>query len=163
MVRLWIAKFRQVATELTSLKDEQKPVIFTLFQNSPGRSTLGFDSTQLNLEIRYLSASNAPGTSFLLRPILGVLQIGIGAKVMDAHTLPISAERNLRDPIEIRVDIVHPTPVDVFPATTVMSSLRFRMGIAEEENASLRGKIKTIEAIDIITRKQEKRARMELE
>nr|GFA23194.1 hypothetical protein [Tanacetum cinerariifolium] len=108
---------------------------------------------------------------------------------MDVPTLPVSAEKNLGDPIEIRVDIVHPAPADVFPAATVvrtlaqhgeairgihghlqrvpineeMNALRFRMGIAEEENASLRGRIKTIEAIDTITRRQEKRARMELE
>nr|GEU96158.1 hypothetical protein [Tanacetum cinerariifolium] len=111
------------------------------------------------------------------------------SKVMDVPTLPVSAEKNLGDPIEIRVDIVHPVPTDVFPTTTVvrtlaqhgeairgihghlqgfpineeMNALRFRMGMAEEENASLRGRIKTIEAIDTITRKQEKRARMELE
>nr|GFC48913.1 hypothetical protein [Tanacetum cinerariifolium] len=108
--------------------------------------------------------------------------------VMDAPTLPISAEKNPRDPIDIRVDIVHPTPVDVFPVATVvrtlaqhgeairgihghlegvpineeMNALRFRMGMVEEENASLRDSIKTMEAIDIITRRQEKMARMEL-
>ncbi|GJQ93123.1 hypothetical protein Tco_0004262 [Tanacetum coccineum] len=37
------------------------------------------------------------------------------------------------------------------------------MGMAEEENASLRGKIKTMEATDTVTRRHEKRARMELE
>ncbi|GJT66451.1 hypothetical protein Tco_1017931 [Tanacetum coccineum] len=84
-------------------------------------------------------------------------------EVMAAPTTPVSAERNLGDPIEIRVDIVHPAPVDVFPAATVMSALRFRMGMAEEENASLRGRIKTMEATDAVTRRQEKRARMELE
>ncbi|GKC10946.1 hypothetical protein Tco_1007728 [Tanacetum coccineum] len=42
---------------------------------------------------------------------------------MDAPTLPISVERNLRDPIEIRVDIVHPAPVDVFPAAIVVRTL----------------------------------------
>nr|GEZ11999.1 hypothetical protein [Tanacetum cinerariifolium] len=76
---------------------------------------------------------------------------------MDAPTLSVSAEKNLGDPIEIRVDIVHPAPVDIFPAATVeMSALRFRMGMAEEENASLRGRIKTIEAIDTVTCRQEK-------
>nr|GEZ03676.1 hypothetical protein [Tanacetum cinerariifolium] len=85
--------------------------------------------------------------------------------VMDAPTFPVSAKKNLGDPIEIRVDIVHPAPVDVFPTATVvrtlaqheeairgihghlqgvpineeMNALRFRMGMAEEENASLRG------------------------
>ncbi|GKA43265.1 hypothetical protein Tco_0735989 [Tanacetum coccineum] len=98
-------------------------------------------------------------------------------------------EMNLGDPIDIRVDIVHPAPVDVFPAATVvrilaqhgeairgihghlqgvpineeMSALRFRMRMVKEENASLRGKIKTMEATDTITRRQEKRARMKLE
>ncbi|GJX20334.1 hypothetical protein Tco_0223011 [Tanacetum coccineum] len=108
---------------------------------------------------------------------------------MDVPTLPVSAERNLGDPIEIRVDIVYPAPVDVFPAVIVVrtltqhgeairgiqghlqgvpineevSALRFRMCMAEEENASLRGKIKTMEATNTITHRQEKRARMELE
>nr|GFC40030.1 hypothetical protein [Tanacetum cinerariifolium] len=83
--------------------------------------------------------------------------------VMDAPTLPVSAEKNPGDPIDIRVDIVHPTPADVFPTATVeMNALRFRMGMVEEENASLCGSIKTMEAIDTITRRQEKRARMEL-
>nr|GEW29459.1 putative reverse transcriptase domain-containing protein [Tanacetum cinerariifolium] len=44
------------------------------------------------------------------------------------------------------------------PIEEDMSTLRFRMGMADE-NASLRGKIKTIEAIKMITRSQEKRAR----
>nr|GEX36826.1 hypothetical protein [Tanacetum cinerariifolium] len=84
---------------------------------------------------------------------------------MDAPTLPVFAEKNLGDPIEIRVDIVHHAPANIFHVATVeeMDALRFRMGMAEEENASLRGRIKTIEAIDTITRRQEKRARMELE
>nr|GFA25201.1 hypothetical protein [Tanacetum cinerariifolium] len=103
---------------------------------------------------------------------------------MDVPTLPVSAEKNLGDPIEIRVDIVHPAPTDVFPAATVVrtlaqhgeairgihghsqgvpineeiNALRFRMGMAEEENDSLRGRIKTMEAIDTITHRQEKRA-----
>nr|GEZ39228.1 hypothetical protein [Tanacetum cinerariifolium] len=108
---------------------------------------------------------------------------------MDAPTLPVSAEKNLGDPIEIRADIVLPAPADVFLAATVvrtlaqheeairgihghlqgvpineeMNALRFRMGMVEEENASLQGMIKTIEAIDTVTRRQEKKARMELE
>ncbi|GJW63712.1 hypothetical protein Tco_0115596 [Tanacetum coccineum] len=108
---------------------------------------------------------------------------------MDAPTLPVSAKRNIGDPIEIRVDIVHPTPVDVFPAVTMvrtlaqhgeairgihghlqgvsindeMSALRFRMGMAEEENASLHGKIKTMKATNTVTRRHEKRDHIELE
>nr|GFB42677.1 hypothetical protein [Tanacetum cinerariifolium] len=80
--------------------------------------------------------------------------------VMDARTLPVSVEKNPGDPIDIRVYIVHPTPADVFPTETVeINALRFKMGMVEEENASLRGCIKTMEAIDTITRRQEKRAR----
>ncbi|GKF27887.1 hypothetical protein Tco_0094229, partial [Tanacetum coccineum] len=45
--------------------------------------------------------------------------------VMAAPTIPVSAEENLRDPIEIRVDVVHLVPVAVvaFPATTVVRTL----------------------------------------
>ncbi|GJU35110.1 hypothetical protein Tco_1183464 [Tanacetum coccineum] len=108
---------------------------------------------------------------------------------MDAPTLPVSVDRNIGDPIDIKVDIVHPALVDVFPAATMirtlaqhgeairgihghlqgvpineeMSALRFRIGMAEEENASLRSRIKTMEVTNTITRRQEKRARMELE
>ncbi|GJR56803.1 hypothetical protein Tco_1498965 [Tanacetum coccineum] len=110
---------------------------------------------------------------------------------MDAPTIPVSTKENLGDPIDIRVDIIHPKPVAgvAFSAAAVvttlarheeairgihkhlqgvpieeeMSTLRFRMGMADEENASLRGKIKTIEAIEIVTRSQEKRARMKME
>ncbi|GKB96913.1 hypothetical protein Tco_0983050, partial [Tanacetum coccineum] len=38
------------------------------------------------------------------------------------------------------------------PIEEEMSTLRFRMGMAEAENASLRGKIKTMEAIETVTR-----------
>ncbi|GJR51381.1 hypothetical protein Tco_1401902 [Tanacetum coccineum] len=44
-----------------------------------------------------------------------------------------------------------------------MSTLRFRIGMVEAENASLCGKIKTMEAIEMVTRSQEKRACMEME
>ncbi|GJS77086.1 hypothetical protein Tco_0726967 [Tanacetum coccineum] len=37
-----------------------------------------------------------------LRPIMGVLQIGIRAKVMSASTILVPTKDNLRDPIEIR-------------------------------------------------------------
>ncbi|GJX26658.1 hypothetical protein Tco_0232954 [Tanacetum coccineum] len=58
--------------------------------------------------------------------------------------------------------ILYTLPVDV-PINEEVSALRFRMGMAEEENSSLHGRIKTMEATDKITRRQEKRARMELE
>ncbi|GJX98778.1 hypothetical protein Tco_0355797 [Tanacetum coccineum] len=110
---------------------------------------------------------------------------------MDAPTISVSAEENLGDLIDIRVDIIHPEPVAavIFPAAAVvrtqaqheeairgilehlqrvpieeeMSTLRFRMGMAEAKNASLRGKIKIMEAIEAVTHSQEKRARMEME
>ncbi|GKG62088.1 hypothetical protein Tco_0631992, partial [Tanacetum coccineum] len=49
------------------------------------------------------------------------------------------------------------------PIEEEMSTLRFKMGMAEVENASLRGKTKTIEAIETVTRSQEKRARIKME
>ncbi|GKA09949.1 hypothetical protein Tco_0689382 [Tanacetum coccineum] len=87
-------------------------------------------------------------------------------EVMDAPTIHVPTEENLGDPINITVDINHPEPVATvaFPAVAVvttlarqgeairgilehlqgvpieedMSLLRFRIGMAEAENASLR-------------------------
>ncbi|GKC12960.1 hypothetical protein Tco_1009742 [Tanacetum coccineum] len=91
-----------------------------------------------------------------------------------------SSEGDFRDAIDIRLDVVHPVPVAAvaFPAVTIvailashgeairgiheylqgvpieeeMSTLRFRMGMAKSENASLRGRIRTMEAIKMVTR-----------
>ncbi|GKE40275.1 hypothetical protein Tco_1463680, partial [Tanacetum coccineum] len=95
--------------------------------------------------------------------------------VMDAPTIPVSAnsfEGNFGDAINIGVDVVHPVPVAAVafpillqgvPIEEDISNFRFRMGMAEAENASLRGKIRTMEAIETVTRSQERRARMEME
>ncbi|GJW86218.1 putative reverse transcriptase domain-containing protein [Tanacetum coccineum] len=110
---------------------------------------------------------------------------------MAASTIPVSAEENLGDPIDIRVDIIHPEPVAAvaFPAAAIvrtqaqhgeairgiqehllgvpiqeeLTALRFRADIAEAENASLRARIKTTEAIEKITRKRERQARVKIE
>ncbi|GKF16148.1 hypothetical protein Tco_0061066, partial [Tanacetum coccineum] len=104
--------------------------------------------------------------------------------VMAASTIPVSAEENLGDPIDIWVDVIHPEPVAVvaFPVAAIvrmqaqhgeairgiqkhllgvpiqeeLTALRFRADIAEVENASLRAMIKTIEAIEKITRNRER-------
>nr|GEZ65126.1 hypothetical protein [Tanacetum cinerariifolium] len=96
-----------------------------------------------------------------------------------------SSEGKFRDAIDIGLDVDHPVPVatDAFTVVTIvtilashgeairgiheylqrvpieeeMSTLRFRMGMAEAENASLRGKIKTMKAIKTITCSQERR------
>ncbi|GJR24462.1 hypothetical protein Tco_0972989 [Tanacetum coccineum] len=123
--------------------------------------------------------------------ILEVLQIGIRAKVMAAPTIPVSAEENLGDPVDIRMDIIHPEPVVVvaFPAATVVRTLaqhreairgiqehlvgvpiqeevmalKFRLDIAEAENASLRARVRTTEAIEKITRNREGQAHEKME
>ncbi|GJU12783.1 hypothetical protein Tco_1135179 [Tanacetum coccineum] len=86
---------------------------------------------------------------------------------MDAPTILVSVEENLGDLINIRVDIIHLEPVAAvaFPVAAVeeLTTLRFRVDIAEAENASLRARIKTTEAIEKIARSQEKRARIEME
>ncbi|GKC49252.1 hypothetical protein Tco_1071997, partial [Tanacetum coccineum] len=102
-----------------------------------------------------------------------------------------SSEGNFGDAIDIGVDVFHPVPVDVvaFLVVTIvttlarhgeairgihehlqgvsieedMSTLRFRMGMAEAENASLRGKIRTMEAIETVTRSQERRDHIKME
>ncbi|GJS82919.1 hypothetical protein Tco_0749460 [Tanacetum coccineum] len=102
-----------------------------------------------------------------------------------------SSKGNFEDDIDIGLDVAHPVPVaaDAFPAVTIavilanhgeanrgiheflqgvpikeeMSTLRFRMGMAEAENASLCSKIRTMEAIETVTRSQERRTHMEME
>nr|GEU73159.1 retrotransposable element Tf2 [Tanacetum cinerariifolium] len=86
-------------------------------------------------------------------------------KVMAAPTIPVSNEVNLGDP-DIRMDIIHPEldTAFAFPAAVVeLRALRFRVDIAEAENASLRARIKTTEAIKKITRKRVRQAHVEIE
>ncbi|GJW35605.1 hypothetical protein Tco_0058525 [Tanacetum coccineum] len=107
----------------------------------------------------------------------------VGGHVMDAPTIPVSfdsSEGNFGDT---------PTATDDFPTRTIvvilaslgeairgiheylqgvpieedMSTLRFRMSMIEAENASLRGKIMTMEAIKTVTHSQERRTRREVE
>ncbi|GJY08161.1 hypothetical protein Tco_0375215 [Tanacetum coccineum] len=86
---------------------------------------------------------------------------------MVAPTIPVAAKENLGDPIEIRVDVIHPAPVAAVPflAATVeeLMALRFRVDVGKAESASLRAKIMTIEAIETVTRNHERLARIEIE
>ncbi|GJU30224.1 hypothetical protein Tco_1173813 [Tanacetum coccineum] len=112
-------------------------------------------------------------------------------QVMTAPTIPVSAEENLKDPIDIRVDIIHPEPIVVVafhvvavvrtqaqhgetirgihehllgvPIQEKLTSLRFRVDIDEAENASLRIRIKTTKAIEKITRNRERQVRIKME
>nr|GEV52727.1 hypothetical protein [Tanacetum cinerariifolium] len=78
---------------------------------------------------------------------------------MATSTIHFSVKKNLGDPINIRVDIIHPEPV----AVEELTALRFRVDIAETENASLRARIKTTEAIKKITHNPERQARVKIE
>nr|GFA95440.1 hypothetical protein [Tanacetum cinerariifolium] len=110
---------------------------------------------------------------------------------MATPAISVSTEENLRDPINIRMDIIHPEPVVAvaFPATAIvrtqaqhgeairgiqeqllgvpiqeeLTALIFRVDIAEAEYPSLRARIKTKEAIEKITRKRERQAHVEIE
>ncbi|GKB66261.1 hypothetical protein Tco_0927673 [Tanacetum coccineum] len=112
-------------------------------------------------------------------------------QVLAAPNIPVSTGENLGDPIDIRVDIIHPDPVVTvaFPAATVVRilaqhreairgmhghllgvpiqeeliALRSRVDIAEAENASLRARIKTTEAIEKVTCNHERLARIKIE
>ncbi|GJV92053.1 hypothetical protein Tco_1539866 [Tanacetum coccineum] len=80
---------------------------------------------------------------------------------MDAPTIPVSvdsSEGNFRDDINIGLDVVHPILVAAyaFPAVTIVA-------ILATENASTHGKIRTMEAIEMVTRSQERRTRREME
>nr|GEW32995.1 putative reverse transcriptase domain-containing protein [Tanacetum cinerariifolium] len=93
-------------------------------------------------------------------------EMGESGAVMAAPIILVSAEENLGDPIDIRMDIIHPVPVAAvaFPTTTVeLTALIFRVDIDEAENASLHARIKTAEVIKKITRKRERHARVEIE
>ncbi|GJT95681.1 hypothetical protein Tco_1091199 [Tanacetum coccineum] len=112
-------------------------------------------------------------------------------QVMAAPTILVSAEENLEDPIDIRVDIIHPEPVArvAFPAAAVvrtqsqhkeairgihehllgvpiqeeLMAMRFRVDISEAENASLRARIKTTKAIKKITLNRERQVRIKMD
>ncbi|GKE87617.1 hypothetical protein Tco_1565092 [Tanacetum coccineum] len=99
-----------------------------------------------------------------------------------------SSEGNFRDTIDIDVDVIHPIPAVsvVFPAATVvttlaqhgeairgiqehllgvpiqeeLTALRFRVDIAEVENASVRA---TVKIMEMVTRNHERLARIEIE
>ncbi|GKG49847.1 hypothetical protein Tco_0518621, partial [Tanacetum coccineum] len=63
-----------------------------------------------------------------------------------------STQGSFGDMIDIGVDIIRPEPVAAvaFPAAAVeeLIAMRFRVDIAETKNASLRARIKTMEAVD---------------
>nr|GFC64751.1 hypothetical protein [Tanacetum cinerariifolium] len=85
--------------------------------------------------------------------------------VMATPTIPVSAKENLGDSIDIRMDIIHPDPEQLLrvPIQEELTALRFRVDIVEPENASLRARIKTMKAIEKITRKRERQGRLEIE
>ncbi|GKA43823.1 hypothetical protein Tco_0736547 [Tanacetum coccineum] len=84
---------------------------------------------------------------------------------MAAPAIHVSVEENLGDPIEIRVECLftrsRPRLAVTFPAATVeeLTALRFRVA----ENASLRATIRTMEAIEMVTRNHKRLARIEIE
>nr|GEX40177.1 copia protein [Tanacetum cinerariifolium] len=110
---------------------------------------------------------------------------------MVAPTILVSAEENLKNLIDIRVDTIYPEPIVsvAFPAAAVvrtqaqhveairgiqehllgvpiqeeLTALRFRVDITEANNASLRARIKTMEAIEKITRNRERQACIKIE
>ncbi|GKD03142.1 hypothetical protein Tco_1178116 [Tanacetum coccineum] len=112
-------------------------------------------------------------------------------QVMAAPTIPVSAEENFGDPIEIRVDIVHPDPVTTvaFPTAVVvrtlaqhreairgiqghllgvpiqeeLTALRFKVDINEAANASRRARIKTMEAVEKVTHNHKRLTRIGIE
>nr|GEX09143.1 hypothetical protein [Tanacetum cinerariifolium] len=86
---------------------------------------------------------------------------------MAAPTIPDSAEENLGDSIEIRVDVVHPALIAAVAfLTTIVEevlALRFWVEVAEAAKASLRATIRTMEAIETVTNNHERLAYIEIE
>nr|GEW44831.1 hypothetical protein [Tanacetum cinerariifolium] len=75
--------------------------------------------------------------------------------VMAAPTIPVSAEENLREPIDIRMNIIHPEPIAIvaFPAATVVRTLarhgeRERASRAETEGITLRARVRSLDMME---------------
>nr|GEW85960.1 hypothetical protein [Tanacetum cinerariifolium] len=95
--------------------------------------------------------------------------------VMAMPTILVPTEENLRDLIEIRVDIVHPTPVATiaFAATIVVRTLdshgerdRERANCVETEGVTLRARVRSLEVVEtwlhgIVKDEQKARERIE--
>ncbi|GKE80486.1 hypothetical protein Tco_1550486, partial [Tanacetum coccineum] len=89
---------------------------------------------------------------------------------MVAPTIPVfvdSFEGSFKDMIDISVDVIHlvlVAPV-VFPATIVeeFMALGNRVDIVEAKNASLRATIRTMKAVETVTRNHERVDRIEIE
>ncbi|GJT37708.1 hypothetical protein Tco_0937573 [Tanacetum coccineum] len=81
---------------------------------------------------------------------------------MAVPTIYVSAEENLVDLIDIKVDIIHPEPIAavVFPAAVILRT-------QAQHKEAIRGiqehLIKTTEAIEKITRNHERQARIKIE
>nr|GEX29489.1 hypothetical protein [Tanacetum cinerariifolium] len=87
-------------------------------------------------------------------------------QVIAAPNIPVSAEENLKDPIDIRVDIIRPEPVGHLLGVYIqeeLTALRFWVDIVEAENASLHARIKTMEAVKKVIRNHERLARIGIE
>nr|GEW59331.1 hypothetical protein [Tanacetum cinerariifolium] len=135
------------------------------------------------MEILSVSTSNSTAYTFIVLSALRrfgnenkLVQLETLIIVMDAPTIHVFFEENLRDPIDIGVDIIHPEPVVAVaflaaaveqllgvPIQEELTALRFRVDIAEAETASLRARIKTTKAIEKITRNRERHVRNKME
>ncbi|GKA30661.1 hypothetical protein Tco_0716966 [Tanacetum coccineum] len=78
-------------------------------------------------------------------------------KWKDDHKGSSSQQQN-KEPKAIKAHAVRPST-----RKEELTALRFRADIAEAENASLRARIKTTEAVEKITRNRERQARVKIE
>nr|GEZ36841.1 hypothetical protein [Tanacetum cinerariifolium] len=76
---------------------------------------------------------------------------------MATLAIPVFSEENLGDLIDIRMDIIHPEPV-----AAVLFLHQPLVDIVKAENATLRARIKTTEAIEKITRKRKRQLGLRL-
>ncbi|GJW17915.1 protein chromatin remodeling 8 [Tanacetum coccineum] len=144
---------------LTPVK--QRMTLMDEFNNSPDIFTFIFDTKVcLCLLIFYIKLQN--GQAHQPRPFVEVLKHGnktIMKKVMAAPTIHVSAEENLGDPIDIRVDIIHLEPVAAiaFLAATRWEEIeeelltlreRERANMAKTEGITLRARVKSLELIE---------------
>ncbi|GJS88274.1 hypothetical protein Tco_0770910 [Tanacetum coccineum] len=154
--------FSHKASHKASLKNPKKKVTPLLIPYGRfSKVIIYYLASNNNIHRRPDSAVHHTGDDYILGNLKFV------PRVMAASTIPVSAEENLGDPIDIRVDIIHPEPVAAvaFPAAAMvrtqaqhgeairgiqehllgvpiqeeLTALRFRADITEQKSSCVLG------------------------
>ncbi|GJQ94272.1 hypothetical protein Tco_0005411 [Tanacetum coccineum] len=165
-LKIWVVDVFRERKALALSLDDTKTVVRNLHQmlniavgNVVFQEVLSYDAIVYALINHVALGIGCPDHGYLFG-------IDIPIQVTAAPTIPVFAEENLGDPIDIRMDIIHLEHVDVvtFPtAAEELMALRFRVDIKKAENDSLHASIKTTKAIKKITCNCERQACIKIE